>query len=56
MKVSGDINIGFEKDMETDEMGKVKVASQMSVSVSTYMPIYSFHRAADVAFSMMKMF
>lgn len=42
--------------MEIDEMERVKVGSQMQLSMSTYMPIYFFHRAAVVFFSMMKIF
>ena len=54
MKFSEDVNTGFQRDLEIDDM-KVKVGSQMQVSVSTYMPIYFFHRAAVVYFSMRKM-
>jgi len=50
VKLSEDVNTGFERDMEIDEMEKVKVGSQMQVSVSTYMPIYFFH-GAPVVFS-----
>lgn len=50
VKLSEDVNTGFERDMEIDEMEKVKVGSQMQVSMSTYMPIYFFH-GAPVVFS-----